>query len=141
MTTTEFIHTEVPRVLRAIPELHTVIAGFVPPPSAVRHYPTVAVDFAIKKSSNSSVTRGRDVEEEIDLYLYNQQPSSALEDVSTPLIAKIDAAIQQDTVLQDATIDCFITEVVSDGGILHPQGGRVLHRLTLTVSYIERCVI
>jgi len=139
-TDSEFIHTEVARLLKTIPDIHTVINGVVPPPSAIRHYPTLAIDYAVIKRREGRVLNSMDIEEEIDLYLYNQQPSSALEDISTGLIKKIDIAIQQDPVLRDNTVSCFISEVVSDGGVLHPQGGRTLHRLTLYVTYIERCI-
>lgn len=139
-TDSEFIHAEVARILKTIPEINIVIDGVVPPPSTIRHYPTLAIDYAVTRRREGRVSNSMDTEEEIDLYLYNQQPSSALEDISTGLIKKIDTAIQQDTVLRDNTVSCFISEVVSDGGVLHPQGGRTLHRLTLYVTYIERCI-
>lgn len=140
MTNTEFVHQEVIRVLNTVTQLRTVIPGVVPPPSAIRHYPTVAIDFAEIRRKPSSVTRAMDVEEEIDIYLFNQQPSSSMEDISTPLIQEIDSVLQNDQVLQDSVIEGYISHIVSDGGVLHPQGGRTLHRLTFYLRYIERCV-
>lgn len=133
------IHDKVIEVLKDISSIKEVTSGYVPPITNITKFPSIAVDFAVTRRKEGKTPNTMDTVEEIDIYLYNQQKSNKFEDILTDLVIEIDKALQLNTVLRDTTISCYISEVLSDGGILHPQGGRAMARLTLYVYYIERC--
>lgn len=133
------IHDRLLVVLQAVPTIRAVFPGVIPPIQDVKSYPSIAVDYASKSRKEGRVLNTMETEEEIDLYLYNQQKANKFEDIMTDLCTAIDTAIQKDQELRDLCISCFISEIISDGGILHAQGGRCLYRLTVYCKYLERC--
>jgi len=133
------IHDRVITVLGGISSIKEVTSGYVPPITSITKFPSIAVDFAVTRRKEGKVQNTMDTYEEVDIYLYNQQKSNKFEDILSDLVIEIDRNLQLDTVLRDSTVSCYISEVLSDGGILHPQGGRAMARLTLYVYYIERC--
>ena len=132
------IHDRVVAVLSALPELKEVTSGFVPTVSNVKKFPSIAIDFAVTRRKEGKFPTTMDCEEEIDIYLYNQQKSNQFEDILSDLCDKIDLSLQRDTELLALCASCFVMEIVSDGGILHPQGGRAMARLTLYVKYTDK---
>ena len=133
------IHNKVLEVLNGILGIKEVVSGYVPPITSITKFPSIAVDFAVTRRKEGRVQNTMDTVEEIDIYLYNQQKANKFEDILSDLVYEIDKSLQLDITLRDSTVSCYISEVLSDGGILHPQGGRAMARLTLYVYYVERC--
>ena len=135
------IHDRLIVVLKDVSGIKGVFSGVVPPVSDVKMYPSIAVDYASKTRKEGRVLNTMDTVEEIDLYVYHQQKANVFEDIMTPLCDSIDSAIQKDATLRELCISCYVSDVMSDGGILHAQGGRALYRLTVTCKYMERCTV
>lgn len=132
------IHDAVVLALNGLADLKEVTSGFVPTVANVRKFPSIAIDFAVTRRREGKFPRTMDCEEEIDIYLYNQQKANQYEDILSDLCDKIDITLQRDTTLLSLCTSCFVMEIVSDGGILHPQGGRAMARLTLYVKYTDK---
>lgn len=133
------IHDRLIEVLKGIPTVKGVASGFVPNPSAVTVFPYVAVDYALTTREEGRVLHTMDTVEEIDLYVYNQQKANKYDDIMSEVCEAIDTAIQKDVTLGELCVSCYVSQKLSDGGVLQTQGGRCLYRLTVTCKYIERC--
>lgn len=133
------IHDKLVEVLQNVDTIKTVYSGIIPPVSEVKVFPSIAIDYANKMRKEGIVINTMSTTEEIDLFVYNQQKANKFEDIMSELCASIDKAIQQDTTLRELCISCYVSEILSDGGVMHSMGGRCIYRLTVTCKYLEKC--
>ena len=110
-----------------------VIKGNVPPPDAVRAYPSIA--FYIAESKYEDEKSYQTVTSEVLFYIYNRHRTTGLgvEDINSNLIKLV-----RDTITNKLTSSNILTSsVVSsirDGGSLFP---RTIVELTSKIEYVE----
>lgn len=110
-----------------------VIKGTVPPPDAVRSYPSVA--FYIAESTYTEERAYQVVTSEVLFYIYNRHRTVGLdvEDINSDLIKVV-----RDTVTNKLTdsniLTSSITSSIRDGGSLFP---RTIVELTAKIQYVE----
>ena len=133
MSTTRDIQTRVFEVLDGLEDIRTVYNGSIPPHTSIRHFPSVAIDYAEQQRRRSQLSGcAFDIEEEIDLYLYVKVKNNRDDDITADLVEIIDTAFRTDELLNSYTIDHYINTVMRDGGILDPF---YITRLTLYLQY------
>lgn len=137
MSLSKDLHDKIVEVLQDLPEFREVIAGIVPNPSQVKKFPSIAVDFAVVQRKEGITINTMDSQEEVDIYIFNQQKVNKYDDILSDLIKVVDEALQSDSYLKDNCISNYVKEVVTDGGVI--GGGKSIARLTLYLKYIERC--
>ena len=139
MSLSKDLHDKVTEILQNITDFKEVTSGVVPSPSQVRKFPSAAIDFAIITRKKGDVQGMMLAEEEIDIYIYNQQKIDKYDDILSDLVYVVEQALQTDPYLNENCINNYVKEIISDSGILHEQGGRAAARLTLYLKYMERC--
>ena len=119
-------------LLTAINNMHVfndVYINYIPPPNKVNRFPAIAIDFM-----STSFDRFNhcifDVESYIDFYIYNRPPTTGTDILD--IISQLDRVIQTDNALQSKIIDGYVTEIVSDGGVVNPIE---VYKVTVKLQY------
>ena len=128
------VHEAFINAITNISEFEHVETGYIPPPSRVTKFPSVAIDFhrLQKKRVNTGVCQFN-IKEDVDLYVYTRASKKNIkEDLIPPLVEIIDRQINTDSALNDLVIDTYVSEVVSDGYLTYPI---VVARVTVSIEY------
>ena len=128
------IHEAFINAIKDITEFEHVETGYIPPPSRVTKFPSVALDFhkLNKKRVNSGSCQFA-VAEIVDLYVYTRaSKKNVKQDLIPPLVELIDKKINTYSALNDLVIDTYVSEVVSDGYLTYPI---VVARVTVNIEY------
>jgi len=110
-----------------------VIMGTVPPPDAIRSYPSVA--FYIAESQYNDNKTYQTVTSEVLIYLYNRHTTTGLsvEDIDSNLIREIRGIINSKLVDKNI-LSSVVVSSIRDGGSIFP---RTVVELTATIEYVE----
>lgn len=110
-----------------------VIIGMVPPPDAIKNYPSAA--FYIAESSYVDNKSYQTVTSEVLIYLYNRHRTSGLsvDDIDSGIIKQvrtiIDKGLDDNNIIQSNVVSS-----IRDGGSIHP---RTVVELTCRIEYVE----
>lgn len=105
----------------------------VPPPTAIKRFPSIATDFV---SSDFVRYRGDcqfKVTTLIDIFIYNRILKNGSNVDSLDLVDTLNKTLQTDSDLQDNTLDIYIKNIMSDGGVTDPIQ---VYRVTVHLEHI-----
>jgi hypothetical protein len=123
-------------VIKSIPAVKDVFENYIPPPSKVKKYPSVAVDFPVttyKRLSGNTFT----IDDTLHLYIYTKsRHSNKYIDSISDLVELISKEITTNTTLNSKVTDIYVTSVKTDGGVTYPE---VVNRLEITSTYVTEC--
>ena len=120
--------------INTIPEFKLSFVDVVPPPTAIKKFPAIALDFV-----SSDFTRYRGdcqfkVDTVIDIFLYNRLLRNGTTNIdSLDLVDTLNKTLQTDSALQENTRDIYIKSIMSDGGITAPVQ---VYRVTVHLEHI-----
>lgn len=113
-----------------------VYPNIAPVWTKIKSYPSAAVvyDTSYVNRENISNTRMR-VESTITVYLYaKQKHSEEYLDITSDLIEAVQTAINSNDNLREKTIDCIVSGIKQDAGMLHPVS---MVQININLSYLD----
>jgi len=124
-------------ILSNIATFKRVYKNIIPIWTKVKTMPAVAIANAYETTTRQDISSCRArTSAVIDIYIYAKQSNaSAYEDVLSELIEKIEQALNSDKELQGMVVDCLVTGVKQDAGMLHPFA---MAQLEVSVSYLKQ---
>ena len=113
-----------------------VYKNIVPIWTKVKKMPSIAIANAYESTARQTISSCRArTEAVVDIYIYAKQKSTnSYEDVLSELIEEVEQALNSDTELQGMVVDCLVTGVKQDAGMLHPF---TMAQLEVSVSYLK----
>jgi len=111
--------------------------NIVPIWTKVKKLPAVAVVNTHETTRRQDISSCRvKTDSVLDIYIYAKQTSSnSYDDVLSELITEVETLINGDVELQGMVVDCLVTGVKQDAGMLHPFA---MAQLEVSISYLKK---
>ena len=136
MTRAEF-QQQVIDTIAGVSQVKDVVVNYIPPPSKVKVFPTVAVDFP-ETDFERGVGKSFNIYDNIHLYIYTRSSrTNKYEDSINNLVEVISQELLTNITLNSNVLDIYVSKVKTDGGVSYPI---IINRLEVKSHYISECI-
>jgi len=105
---------------------------YIPPPTMIKKFPALSSDFVDTTLSRYSGTCTFKAKTLLDIYVYNRLLKNRTNTPTLDLVDKVNKQLQTDPNITDNTIDVFVKNIMSDGGVVLPIQ---VYRITVEIEH------